>query len=141
MRFQTIVSRYNYFLWLILHILLGSLDIQQVVMLKVPAKTFLSCSKRENDQKGYHQECSLRLNLVFGHFLSQVYQDDFILQILIVLNSRNELVVVSLMFCIIYQHYLCKKELKLRFLAVLMSLVGSISLIFHLMIVQNVSEL
>ena len=74
-------------------------------------------------------------------FLSLVHQDDFILHILIVLNSLNELMVVSLMFCIINYRNSCKKEqLKLRFLAVLSSLVGSISLISHIMIVQNVSE-
>ena len=37
-------------------------------MVKVPTKSFLRCFKRENDQKGHHQEWSLRLNLVFGHF-------------------------------------------------------------------------
>ena len=61
---------------------------------------------------------------VLAIFLSLVHQDDFILHILIVLNSLNELKVVSLMFCIINEPDLCKKELKLRFLAVLMSLVG-----------------
>ena len=78
---------------------------------------------------------------VLAIFLSLVHQDDFILHILIVLNSLNELMVVSLMFCIINYRNSCKKEqLKLRFLAVLSSLVGSISLISHIMIVQNVSE-
>ena len=57
-------------------------------------------------------------------FLSLVHQDDFILHILVVLNTLDDLVVVSLMFCIIISMIYAKKELKLRFLAVLSSLVG-----------------
>ena len=69
------------------------------MMVKVPAKTFLSCSKRENDQKGHHQEFRLWLDLILAIFLSFVHQNDFILSILIFLNSLNNLVMVSLMLC------------------------------------------
>ena len=48
---------------------------------------------------------------ILAIFLSLVHQDDFILHILIFLNSQNGLVVVSLMFCIINWHNLCQKEL------------------------------
>ena len=48
-------------------------------------------------------------------FSSLGHQDAFILHILTVLNSHNNSVVVSLMFCIINKPDLCKKELKLKF--------------------------
>ena len=71
-------------------------------------------------------------------FMSLIHQDDFIVHILIALNCLNDLVVVLIMFCIINYHKSCQKELKMRLLAILSSLVGWIGLILHIMIVQKI---
>ena len=74
-------------------------------------------------------------------FLSLVHQDDFILHILIFLNSLNDLAVVSLMFCMISIIYITQKRAQIEFFGRSLSLVGSMGLILHIVIVQNVFQL